>query len=135
MNRTMHFAQLLAAAAAQSEPQRLLFVFAGAELPDNPTPEQSRLFQAGKGGALTPLMCVDKAPGDLADFAALVAESRRAGPPWSVVFAASLSGQAGQAPDAEKVETALQTMVEAVRTGRIKGFAAYGPEGDFLELS
>ena len=46
-----------------------------------------------------------------------------------------LSGQAGQAPDAEKVETALQTMVEAVRTGRIKGFAAYGPEGDFLELS
>lgn len=130
----MHFAQLLAAAAAQSEPQRLLFVFAGAELPDNATPEQARLFHASKGGALAPLMCVDKAPQDLADFPALVAESRRAGPPWSVVFAASLSGRAGLAPDKAQTETALQTMVEAVRTGRINGFAAYGPEGEFLEL-
>ena len=131
----MHFAQLLAAAAAQPEPQRLLFVFAGAELPDNPTAEQSRLFHAGKGGALAPLMCVDKAPKDLADFAALVSESQRAGPPWNVVFAASLSGLAGAAPDKGQIETALQTMVEAVRNGRISAFAAYGPDGDFLELS
>tara|TARA_R110002124_G_scaffold112450_3_gene266555 strand:+ start:1064 stop:1483 length:420 start_codon:yes stop_codon:yes gene_type:complete len=135
MNRNMHFAQLLAAAVAQSEPQRLLFVFAGAELPDGATPEQARLFHAGKGGALAPQMCVDKAPADLADFAALVAESQRAGPPWSVVFAASLGGHAGQAPDGEKVEQALQIMVEAVRTGQIKGFAAYDPEGEFLELA
>lgn len=130
----MHFAQLLAAAATQAEPQRLLFVFSGAELPDNPTPEQSRLFHAGRGGALTPLMCVDKAPAELADFAALVAESRQAGPPWSVVFAASLSGQAGKDPDKTQIDSALQSMVEAVRTGRISGFAAYGPEGEFLEL-
>tara|TARA_R110002051_G_scaffold218319_1_gene282163 strand:+ start:145 stop:552 length:408 start_codon:yes stop_codon:yes gene_type:complete len=135
MNRNMHFAQLLAAAAAQSEPQRLLFVFAGAELPDHATPEQSRLFHAGKGGALAPLMCVDKAPAELADFAALVSESHRAGPPWSVVFAASLGGRVGRAPDKAQIETALQTMVEAVRTGRINGFAAYGPEGEFLELA
>tara|TARA_R110000787_G_scaffold229346_1_gene336917 strand:- start:5511 stop:5930 length:420 start_codon:yes stop_codon:yes gene_type:complete len=135
MDRNMHFAQLLAAAAAQPEPQRLLFVFAGAELPDRATPEQARLFHAGKGGALAPLMCVDKAPSDLADFAALVAESQRAGPPWSVVFAASLSGRGGLAPDKGQVETALQIMVEAVRTGRIGGYAAYGPEGAFLELA
>ncbi|WP_417232490.1 ribonucleotide reductase subunit alpha [Brevundimonas sp.] len=135
MNRNMHFAQLLAAAAAEPQPQRLLFVFAGAELPDRATPEQVRLFNAGKGGALTPQMCVDKAPADLADFAALVAESRRAGPPWSVVFAASLGGHGGQAPDAEKVQQALQIMVEAVRTGQIKGFAAYDTEGEFIELN
>ena len=33
MNPNQHFQQLLAAAAAEPEPQRLLFVFAAAELP------------------------------------------------------------------------------------------------------
>ena len=93
MNSDQHFPQLLAVAAAEPEPQRLLFVFAAAELPDNATPDQRARFQSGRGGALGPLMCVDKAPRDLPDFAALAAEAARAGPPWSVVFAACLSGQ------------------------------------------
>src|SRR3569833_112375 len=98
MDQASHFQQLLQAAAAQPEPQRLLFVFAGAELPDHPTPAQRERFTAGRGGALAPQMCVDKAPGDLADFDALVAESRLAGPPWQVVFAAALSGAEGRPP-------------------------------------
>lgn len=134
MNHNAHFPQLLAAAAAQSQPQRLLFVFANAELPDNPTPEQRERFQSGRGGALAPLMCVDKAPRDVPDFPALVSEAARAGPSWSVVFAASLSGEAGRPPDKARVDLALETMVEAVRNGRIHGFAAYGPEGEFLEI-
>lgn len=79
-------------------------------------------------------MWVDKAPGDLADFAALVAESRKAGPPWQVVFAASPAGQAGQPPTKDRIDQALKTMVEAVRGGGIGGFAAYGPQGEFLEI-
>ena len=134
MKDTSHFGQLLAAAAAEPEPQRLLFVFASSELPDRATPEQEARFRAGRGGALGPVMCVDKAPADLADFPALVAEAARAGPPWSVVFAASLSGQAGRPPDKARIDLALETMVEAVRDGRISGFAAYGLEGDFLEI-
>ena len=134
MNINQHFRQLLAAAAAQPEPQRLLFVFAAAELPDNATPEQRARFQSGRGGALAPLMCVDKAPRDVPDFAALVSEAERAGPPWNVVFAASLSGQAGRPPDKARIDLALETMVVAVRDGRIDGFAAYGPEGEFLEI-
>ena len=134
MNDTSHFRQLLVAAAAQPEPQRLLFVFAFAELPDHATPEQRERFRSGHGGALAPLMCVEKAPRDIADFQALVSESERAGPPWSVVFAASLSGQAGRPPDKARIELALETMVEAVRDGRISGFAAYDPKGEFLEI-
>ena len=134
MNSNQHFLQLLAAAAAEPEPQRLLFVFAGAELLDNATPEQNARFRSGRGGALAPLMCVDKAPRDLADFAALVSEAERAGPPWSVVFAASLSGQAGRPPDKARIDLALETMTAAVRDGRFGGFAAYGPEGEFLEI-
>lgn len=134
MDPDLHFSQLLAAAAAQPEPQRLLFVFADAELPDNATPEQRERFRSGRGGALAPLMCVDKAPKEIADFPALVAEAERAGPPWSVVFAACLSGQAGRQPDKARIDLALETMVEAVRAGRIDGFAAYGPRGDFLDI-
>ncbi len=57
------FDDLLQAARAQPEPQRLLFVFAGVELPDDPTANQRQRFEAGQGGALVPLMCVDKRPG------------------------------------------------------------------------
>ena len=135
MNRNDHFQQLLTAAGAQSEPQRLLFVFAVAELPDNSTPEQRERFVRGEGGSLAPLMCVDKAPGDIADFSTLVTESRQAGPKWDVVFAASLSGRSGKQPTQASIDQALQTMVEAVRIGGIAGFAAYGPQGEFLEIA
>ena len=128
------FADLLSAAKAQPEPQRLLFVFANASLPWNADAQQRAQFEAGEGGELAPLMCVDKAPRDLADFAALVSEAERAGPPWSVVFAASLSGQAGRPPDKARIDLALETMTAAVRDGRFGGFAAYGPEGEFLEI-
>lgn len=45
------FDDLLHAARAQPEPQRLLFVFAAAELPDDATPAQRARFAAGQGGA------------------------------------------------------------------------------------
>ena len=130
-----HFQQLLRAALAQTQPQRLLFVFAGAELPQDASPEQRRRFEAGQGGALVPLACVDKAPGDLADWEALVAESRRACPPWQAVFIAGLAGQAGRAPAARAIDSALEAMVENVRQGRFGGYLALDPAGDPIAFS
>ena len=134
MTRTSHFRQLVAAALDQPEPQRLLFVFAAAELPDDASPEQRERFERGEGGALTPLMCVDKGPDDLPDFAALADEARRAGPPWDVAFAAALSGRNGQPPQQAEIDQALQIMVEAVRDGGFGRFAAYGPDGAFIQF-
>ena len=134
MDKTSHFDQLLRAAAAQPEPQRLLFVFATAELPEDATPAQRRRFTAGGGGTLAPLMCVDKGTDDLASFDELVAESRAAGPPWHVVFAAGLSGRNGQSPSAEQVEHALETMIERVRGGMIKSLLALDPSGEALHF-
>jgi hypothetical protein len=130
MTQSSHFQQLLHAAAAQPEPQQLLFVFAVAELPADATPAQRERFLEGQGGALTPLMCVDKAPAELADFEALLAESRLAGPAWQVVFAAALSGRAGRPPSKSQIEAALQSMVDAVRLGGVGRFAAFGPAGE-----
>ncbi len=64
-------------------------------LPDAPTPEQRERHRLGRGGTLTPLMCVDKAPEEVASFAALVEESATTGLPWDIVCVASLSGRAG----------------------------------------
>lgn len=134
MNTPSHFDQLVQAAAAQPEPQRLLFVFAVAELPEDATPQQRQRYEAGGGGSLAPLMCVDKSPDELAGFDALAAESRLAGPPWQVMFAAGLSGRDGMPPTAAQVDHALQTMVERVRGGMVDGLLALDAAGEALHL-
>jgi hypothetical protein len=135
MTTSTHFELLLQAAAAQPEPQRLLFVFAGAELPADATPAQRAAFEAGHGGALTPLACVDKAVDDLANFEALAAESRHASPPWQVVFIAGLPGQGGKPPSTALVDSALHAMVGNVRAGRFGGYLALGRTGEPLSFS
>ena len=62
------YQDLIQAAQAQTEPQRLLFVFAKAELPNGYTEQQKQNFEQGQGGALEPVLCVDKLPQDVADF-------------------------------------------------------------------
>ena len=106
MNIT-HFNDLIAAARAQADRQRLLLVFASASLPDNPTAEQRARFEAGEAGELAPLMCVDKDPDDLADFDALVREASVLGTEWVLVFSAALSGQAGRPPSESQIDAAL----------------------------
>lgn len=132
MTPTPNFDHLLRAAADQSEPQRLLFVFAIVELPADATPAERDRFEAGQGGALAPILCVDKDPRELASFQALLAESQAAGPPWQVVFAAALPGLEGSAPAKPEIDRALQVMVEAVRAGGAGRFAAFDPTGEPL---
>jgi hypothetical protein len=129
------FDGLLRAASAQDQPQRLLFVFAGATLPDDASAEQRATFEAGAGGELAPLMCVDKSPAEVADFAALAAEAKQFGTNWAIVFAAALPGQGGRAPSAMDTDAALQRMVEAVRRGAIAAFVPFDRDGRPVQLS
>jgi hypothetical protein len=123
------FDDLLRAACEQSEPQRLLFVFANAVLPDDSTPEQLAHFDAGQGGALTPLMSVAKTPEELGTFAALVEESRQFGRDWAIVFVASLSGRDGRAPTSEEADRSLQHMIESIKTGLFGSFIPFDRRG------
>jgi hypothetical protein len=129
-----HFNDLLAAARQQAEPQRLLLVFAGASLPAGATAQQRAHFEAGQSGELTPLMCVDKDPGLLNDFAALVDEASSLGPAWALVFAAALSGQRGQPPTDSMTDAALQRMVEAVKAGQLSGLIPFDRHGEAVQL-
>jgi hypothetical protein len=128
------FDDLLRAARQQPEPQRLLLVFAGASLPAGASTEQRARFEAGEGGELAPLMCVDKDPHVLTDFAALVAEAETLGPPWTLVIAAALAGRAPLPPSDSQVDAALQGMVEAVRSGDLARFVPFDRQGQAVRL-
>lgn len=130
--RISGFDDLLRLARRQTEPQRLLFVFAGADLPDDCTPEQRAGFEAGEGGALLPLMSVAKSPDELISFAALVEESSRFGRDWAVVFVAALSGRGGHGPSDADIDRALDRMTESVRTGAFGAFMPFDRLGNPL---
>lgn len=124
-----NFDDLLMAARAQPEPQRLLFVFTGAELTDDATPEQRARFEQGEGGALVPLMCVDKAIADLTSFAALVDESHEMGQAWQIVFAAALSGTGGRPLTADDAKEPLKRMEDAIRRGAFDNYIPFDRHG------
>jgi hypothetical protein len=124
-----HFNDLLAAAKAQPLPQRLLFVFAGVELPEDATPEQRAAFEAGHGGALVPLMCVDKSPDELSTFDGLIGEAGQFGQRWALVFSAALSGTHQRAPTNDDADKPMQAMVEAIQRGDIGAYLAFDRDG------
>jgi len=126
MNIT-HFDDLLKAARQQPEPQRLLLVFANAELPAGSTPQEAAKFEAGQGGALVPLMCVDKTPDELVSFASLAEEASQFGQPWVMVFAAAMA-------DGRDAEAALQRMVEDIKRGALGSFIPFNTRGDAVQL-
>jgi hypothetical protein len=128
------FGDLLQAARAQTQPQQLLFVFAGAVLPDGFSAAQRAEFEAGEGGELAPLMCVDKPAAAVAGFDALCAEAAQAGPPWAIVFTAALSGRDGRLPPAAQVDAALDTMVDAIKAGRLDGLLPFNRAGEPVRL-
>ena len=123
-----------AAARQQAQPQRLLLVFAGASLPAGATAAQRASFDAGISGELAPLMCVDKDPQALADFAALVQEATAMGQAWALVFAAALGGREGLPPSDSQVDAALQRMVEAVKSGQLDGLIPFDTQGAAVQL-
>ena len=131
------FDDLLQVARGRKEPQRLLFVFAGSELPDGATPEQRERFARGQGGALVPLMCVDKLPEELESFDALVRESQQFEQPgqvWRLVFTAALSGTAAQAPSDDDADKVLRRMLEAVKTGAFSAYLPFNRDGQPVRL-
>jgi len=128
------FEDLLREAREQPEPQRLLFVFAGADLPAESTPEQRARFQAGQGGALVPLMCVDKVPDEIATFESLVEEARQFGQDWAIVFVASLPGRNGRAPSSKDAGQPLERMAESIKTGSFGAFLPFDPHGGIVSF-
>lgn len=129
------YSDLLKAANAEAEPQRLLFVFCRAELPDDASAAEKAAFSKGEGGALTPVVCVDKSPDEINDFQALVEESRQTGQAWDVVFVAAMSGRGGMAPSSDEAQQPLTMMVESIRLGHIGNYLPFDRAGQTVALA
>lgn len=129
------FDDLLAAATQQPEPQRLLLVFARAECPPDATAAERVTFERGDGGALAPVVCVDKLPGEIVSFAALNAESKAAIDDWRILFVAAMDGRGGHAPNSDEAVQPLRLMVEQIKGGRIGRFLAVDRDGRLVNLS
>lgn len=129
------FDDLLLAACEQPQGQRLLLVFANADLPDDATPEQRAGFEQGAGGALVPTMCVDKTPDEIGNFERLSQEAAQFGTPWRVLFASSMSGKGDEPPTSKAAEPVLERMVDAIKQGMFANMIAFDNSGAAITLA
>lgn len=112
----------------------MLFVFARAELPEEHNKAQAQRFHAGHGGALNPIMYVDKTLDELSNFSDLVKESQQMGQQWHIVFVAALAGRDGVLPGSGEAQAALEMMVKSVQQGAISNFLAYDRDGTPMQF-
>lgn len=129
-----NYTDLITTAQTQAEPQRLLFVFCRAELPDEPSEQEKTAFQKGEGGALNPVICVDKPLSEAEDFEALVAESLHTGQLWDVLFVAAMSGRGGSMPSTDEAQQPLTMMVESIRMGHLGNYLTLNASGEAISL-
>lgn len=131
MHTIESFADLLAIAHTQPQPQTLLFVFTAPELPEGHTDEQARRFEKGEGGHLAPVFCVDKPLEEVTDFNNLITEAKQMKHDWSVVFVAALQGFQLD----EQIVKGTEQMVEAIRNGQVSSLLAFDTAGTPIRLN
>jgi len=136
MIKITDYESLLAVGKQQNDPQRFLFVFLQASLPDEHDEMNKQRFHSGQGGELKAIMCVDKDLEELTDFADLVTESQQMEQDWSMVLIACLSGKIGVHPTSEEAEQPLKMMVETVQNGGdLSRYLAFDKQGVLLHFS
>lgn len=136
MTEIVDFDSFLSIAHAGDEPQRLLFVFVKAALPEDATEAERQRYEQGLGGGLMPVMYVDKAPAEVADFSALVEESRSMGGDWDMVLAAALVGPDGRLPSGDEVEQAFTGIIQNIHAGGdLSHLLAFDREGNPVVFS
>ena len=129
-----HFDDLLRAAQQQNLPQRLLLVFASAELPADSTAAQRRQFEDGVGGALVPCLCVDKTSEEVGSFASLKRESDQFNLQWQAVFVSTQSDHPDEATASAAAAKALERMVAAIKGGALANMIAFDLQGNAMAL-
>ena len=130
-----NFNDLMFEAKKQQEHQQMLFVFTKVEAPESNNKKEVELFHAGKGGILTPVMCVDKSIDELKNFLDLSKESEQMSQDWKVVFVACLDGIVGDKLTNAKVDDSLKGMVQYIRQGMISKYLAFDNNGELINMS
>lgn len=126
---------MLESARQQPEPQRFLFVFLDAVLPEEHTPEEAFLFSQGQGGQLQPVMNLSRDLEELTTFESLVSSTPDKDRSWQVVLIACVSGENGRAPTAEEVDGPMQVLEHTIRMGGdISAYIAFDRDGEHVRF-
>lgn len=129
-----NYSDLISAAKSQKDSQKLLFVFTQADLPENADSRQKENFLAGEGGALLPMMYVDKFPHEVENFSVLTEQSTEMKTKWKIVFAGALSGDGDIPPSIERIEKSFLKMIEDIKNGRLGSYIAFDHNGDIVSF-
>ncbi len=108
---------LLSVAAMQVQPQHFLFVFLKKSLPEDHKGDEEFRYTVGLGGALTPVMTLNKPLNELTNFTDLVTESKQQNREWDLVSVAVLSGQGSVMPTDKEALAQLEIMMKTVESG------------------
>ena len=136
MVEIVNYETLLMAGKEQAEPQRFLFVFLRSSLPKDHQEDEAQRFHPNQGGALQPIMCVDKSLDELSSFSALVEESKNLGEDWQIVLIACLSGLGSAMPTPVETELQLKMMVQRVENGGdLSRYLAFDKKGTLIQFS
>ncbi|MGZ9079198.1 MAG: ribonucleotide reductase subunit alpha [Burkholderiales bacterium] len=99
-------------------------------------PEPRERFEAGEGGALAPLMSVNKSPDELGSFEALVCGRVAAvRPGMGCQVRGGVSGRNGRAPTRKEADLPLERMVESIKAGLLDAYLPFDRKGQALLLS
>lgn len=130
-----NFDELIAAAKAQANDQHLILVYTVAELPEDATPQQRADFEAGYGGALVPVACVDKKREELTSFADLCVEARDYVPEWNVLFAGALDVPPLETLSDDKIDQTVETVLAKIKAGQFETLIPFDANGQTIDLS
>ena len=129
-NMQSKFNNVLKMANEQSEPQRLLLLFAST----NETNKSRK--QSDKKGTIEPTMVVDKLPEEIASFKRLIEEADSINKDWDFMFIASLGGDDTGPPSTEDAELFLKKMTDDIVTGNnIMRYVVFDRNENPIELS
>jgi hypothetical protein len=128
-NPISDFDGLVGAARTQPRAQRLLFVFVRTSLQKDASAAERARYEAGKGGALLPLFCVDFGAHQVESFQRLATQADEQSTEWDKVLVACIDEpNAGQAEP--HVDHALKSMIARVHAGGdLSGYLCFARDG------
>lgn len=123
-----NFNQLVDAAKAQSEPQRLLFLLAKSE-------RTNKEKKSTANGTITPVMCVDKLPDELSDLSAFIVEADGINQDWDMLFIAGMNGANNQPPSPDDAGPLLEKMADDLMQGKdLSRYLVIDREDNLIEI-
>lgn len=123
------FDDLVAAAAAEPEPSKLLVVLVGVE-PVHYRQPDGTTAPAENEGSLTPMMVRDLLVTPELSLDEVVAAADETRQPWQFLMLAVLAGSDGRAPGRDECDTHLKRMAKAILTGGdLSRFACFDRDG------